>query len=223
MIILLDIDNTLIDFNECARHSIMKIFNDFNLPYSENVFETFIKENIKIWKRLEKGEITKAFLRANRWNIILNKLNLVADGPAIEELFEKGIAESAYEVTGATELLEYLHKKHTLYVISNGFRAVQENRLNISGFNKYFSGMFFSEDIGISKPQKEFFDYCFRGINYPEKENVILIGDSLSADIIGGNNYNIKTIWFNKNNEKCPDNIKPTYIVRTLSEINSII
>lgn len=223
MKILLDIDNTLIDFNECARHSIIKIFNDFNLPYSENVFETFIEENIKIWKRLENGEITKAFLRANRWNIILNKLNIVADGPAIEELFEKGIAESAYEVSGATELLEYLHKKHDLYVISNGFRAVQENRLNISGFNKYFSGMFFSEDIGVSKPQKEFFDYCFRGIGYPEKENVILIGDSLSADITGGNNYNIKTIWFNKNNEKCPDNIKPTYIVRTLNEINSII
>lgn len=223
MKILLDIDNTLIDFNECARHSIIKIFNDFNLPYSENVFETFIEENIKIWKRLENGEITKAFLRANRWNIILNKLSIVADGPAIEELFEKGIAESAYEVSGATELLEYLHKKHDLYVISNGFRAVQENRLNISGFNKYFSGMFFSEDIGVSKPQKEFFDYCFRGIGYPEKESVILIGDSLSADITGGNNYNIRTIWFNKNNEKCPDNIKPTYIVRTLNEINSII
>ena len=223
MIVLLDIDNTLIDFNECARQSIIRIFNDFNLLYSDNVFKTFTDENIKIWKRLENGEITKAYLRANRWNIILEKLGLIADGPAIEELFEKGIAESAYVVTGASELLEYLHKKHTLYVISNGFRAVQENRLNISGFNKYFSGMFFSEDIGISKPQKEFFDYCFRGINYPEKENVILIGDSLSADIIGGNNYNIKTIWFNKNNEKCPDNIKPTYIVRTLSEINSII
>ena len=56
MIVLLDIDNTLIDFNECARHSIIKIFNDFNLPYSDNVFRTFIEENIKIWKRLEKGD-----------------------------------------------------------------------------------------------------------------------------------------------------------------------
>jgi len=60
MIVLLDIDNTLIDFNECARHSIIKIFNDFNLPYSDNVFKTFTDENIKIWKRLENGEITKA-------------------------------------------------------------------------------------------------------------------------------------------------------------------
>jgi len=223
MIVLLDLDNTLIDFNECARQSIIKIFNNFNLPYTEDVFKTFTDENIKIWKRLEKGEITKAYLRANRWNIILEKLNLVADGPAIEELFEKGIAKSAYEVTGAKELLEYLYKNHDLYVVSNGFRKVQENRLNISNFKKYFKGMFFSEDIGISKPQKEFFDYCFSELKNPKKENVILIGDSISADIFGGNNYNIKTIWFNKNNEKCPDNVKPTYIVRTLNEIQSII
>ena len=223
MIVLLDIDNTLIDFNECARHSIIKIFNDFNLPYCNNVFETFIRENIKIWKRLENGEITKTYLRANRWNIILEKLNIVFDGSLIEELFEKSIAESAYEVQGAKELLEYLSKKHQLCVVSNGFRAVQENRLNISGFRKYFNKMFFSEDIGISKPQKEFFDYCFNSLNNPPKEDVILIGDSLSADILGGINYNIKTIWFNKNNETCPDNIKPTYIVRALTEIEDII
>lgn len=223
MIVLLDIDNTLIDFNECARQSIIKIFNDFNLPYTEDVFKTFTEENIKIWKRLENGEITKAYLRANRWNIILEKLNLVADGPAIEELFEKGIAESAYEVNGANELLKYLYEKHDIYVVSNGFRAVQENRLNISGFKKYFKGMFFSEDIGFSKPQKEFFDYCFDHLKNPDKENVILIGDSISADITGGNNYNIKTIWFNKNNEKCPDNAKPTHIVKALNEICSIV
>ena len=223
MIVFLDIDNTLIDFNECAKHSIIKIFKDFNLPYCDNVFETFIRENIKIWKRLENGEITKAYLRANRWNIILEKLNIAFDGPLIEELFENGIAESAYEVEGAKEILEHLSKKHELYVVSNGFRAVQENRLNISGFKKYFDKMFFSEDIGVSKPQKEFFDYCFNSLNNPCKENVILIGDSISADIIGGINYNIKTIWFNKNNEICPNNIKPTYIVRALGEIKNII
>lgn len=223
MIVLLDIDNTLIDFNECARHSIIEIFNNFNLPYCDKVFETFTNENIKIWKRLENGEITKSYLRANRWNIILEKLNIVADGPEIEELFEKGIANSAYEVQGAKELLGYLYKKHQLCVVSNGFRAVQENRLNISGFTKYFDKMFFSEDIGINKPQKEFFDYCFNSLDNPEKEDVILIGDSISADIIGGINYNIKTIWFNKKNENCPDNVKPTYIVRALAEIKDII
>ena len=87
-IVLLDLDNTLIDFNECARHSIMNIFDELGFTYTENVFETFITENVKIWKRLEKGEITKADLRANRWNIILSKLGIDYDGTIIEEKFE---------------------------------------------------------------------------------------------------------------------------------------
>ena len=79
-IILIDLDNTLIDFNECARHSIINIFNDLGFYYDENVFKTFITENVRIWKRLEVGEIDKAFLRANRWNIILGKLGIDYDG-----------------------------------------------------------------------------------------------------------------------------------------------
>ena len=111
-IILIDLDNTLIDFNECARHSIINIFNDLGFHYDENVFKTFITENVRIWKRLEVGEIDKAFLRANRWNIILGKLDIDYDGTIIEERFENGVAQGAYAVEGAYDLLDYLHKKY---------------------------------------------------------------------------------------------------------------
>ena len=77
--------------------------------------------------------------------------------------------------------------------------------------------------MGIPKPAKEFFDYCFGKLNKPDKTDIILIGDSLSADIIGGINYGIDTIWFNKNSESIPDDIKPTYTVNTLNEIKTIL
>ncbi len=223
MIVLIDIDNTLIDFNKCASHSIEVIFNKYGLPFSEDTVKTFLTENIKIWQRLENGEITKAYLRENRWNIILGKLSLEGDGKAFEELFETGIAESAFEVDGATDFLEYLSRKYPLYVVSNGFGKIQKNRLRISGFDKYFKNLFFSEDIGFQKPSKEFFDFCFKELGFPPKNEVILIGDSLSADITGGVNYNIKTVWFNKNNESLPENIKPDYEIRNLYEIKSIL
>ncbi len=222
-IVLLDLDNTLIDFNECARHSIMNIFLELGFTYSEKVFETFICENVKIWKRLEKGEITKAELRANRWNIILGKLGIDYDGTIIEEKFENGVAQGAYAVDGAYELLDYLHPKYKLYIVSNGFRFVQESRLKIGDFRKYFKDIFLSEDIGIQKPAKEFFDYCFEKLEQPQKEDVILIGDSLSADIIGGLNYGIDSIWFNKNGDELPEDIKPTYIVNKLKDIEKIL
>ena len=222
-IVLLDLDNTLIDFNECARHSIMNIFDELGFSYTEKVFETFICENVKIWKRLEKGEITKAELRANRWNIILGKLGIEYDGTIIEEKFENGVAQGAYAVEGAYELLDYLYPKYELYIVSNGFRFVQESRLKIGDFRKYFKDIFLSEDIGVQKPAKEFFDYCFEKLEQPKKEDVILIGDSLSADIIGGLNYTIDCIWFNKNGDKLPESIEPTFIIDRLKEIENIL
>ena len=222
-ILLIDLDNTLIDFNECARHSIINAFEELGFTYTENVFKTFIEENVKIWKRLEKGEITKPQLRANRWNIILGKLGIDFDGTVLEKMFENGVANHACPVEGAHDLLDYLQGKYKLYIVSNGFRFVQESRLKIGNFEKYFDGVFVSEDIGIPKPAKEFFDYCFENINHPPKDDVILIGDSITADILGGINYGIDTIWFNKNNEPLPENINPTYTVNTLNEIKNIL
>ena len=222
-IILIDLDNTLIDFNECARHSIINAFNELGFTYTDKVFETFITENVKIWKRLEKGEITKPQLRADRWNIILKKLGIDFDGTVLEEMFENGVAKGAYAVDGAYELLEYLKDKYKLYIVSNGFRFVQESRIKIGNFEKYFDDVFVSEDVGIPKPAKEFFDYCFEKLGNADKNDTILIGDSLSADIIGGINYGIDTIWFNKNNEPLPNNIEPTYTDNTLKEIQKIL
>lgn len=222
-IILLDLDNTLIDFNECARHSIMDAFAKFGFEYTEKVFETFITENIKIWKRLEKGEITKPQLRADRWNIILGKLGIDYDGTVLEEMFENGVARYACPVEGAYDLLNYLYGKYKLYIVSNGFRFVQESRLKIGDFEKYFDGLFVSEDIGIAKPATEFFEYCFQKLSNPPKSDTILIGDSLSADIIGGANYGIDTIWFNKNGDPMPESITPTHTVSTLKEIHTIL
>ena len=222
-IVLIDLDNTIIDFNECARHSIMGIFEDLGFHYDDNVFETFITENVKIWKRLERGEIDKPYLRANRWNIILGKLGIEYDGTIIEERFENGVAKGAYPVEYAYELLEYLYSKYDLYVVSNGFRFVQESRVKIGKFDKYFKELFLSEDIGIQKPDIRFFDYCYEKIGRPPKEDLILIGDSLSADIQGGINFNVETIWFNKNNEPQNDTIKPTYTVNHLKEIEKIL
>lgn len=222
-IVLLDLDNTIIDFNECARRSITGIFEDLGFTYNDNVFDTFLTENVKIWKRLELGEIDKAYLRANRWNIILGRLGIDYDGTVIEERFENGVAMGAYPVEGAYDLLDYLDQKYDLYIVSNGLKFVQESRVKIGKYDKYFKSLFLSEDIGIQKPDVRFFDYCYEKLGRPDKDELILIGDSLSADIKGGNNFGIDTIWFNKNGEENLTDIKPTYTVNTLKEIESIL
>jgi YjjG family noncanonical pyrimidine nucleotidase len=201
----------------------MGIFEDLEFPYNEEVFETFITENVKIWKRLESGDINKTYLRANRWNIILQKLGIDYDGTIIEKRFENGVALGAYPVDGAYELLDYLKEKYELYVVSNGLKFVQESRVKIGKYDKYFKALFLSEDIGVQKPDTKFFDCCHKLLGYPDKSDIILIGDSLSADIKGGNDFGIDTIWFNIHSEKNTTEIEPTYTVNTLKEIESIL
>ena len=201
----------------------MGIFEDLRFRYDDNVFNTFLTENVKIWKRLESGEIDKAYLRANRWNIILEKLGIDYDGTIIEERFENGVALGAYPVEGAYELLDYLYDKYDLYVVSNGLKFVQESRVKIGKYDKYFKALFLSEDIGIQKPDIRFFDYCYEKLGFPPKNELILIGDSLSADIKGGNDFGIDTIWFNIHAEENKTDINPTYIVNKLKEIESIL
>ena len=201
----------------------MGIFEDLRFHYDDNVFNTFLTENVKIWKRLELGEIDKLYLRANRWNIILEKLGIDYDGTIIEERFENDVALGAYPVEGAYELLDYLYDKYDLYVVSNGLKFVQESRVKIGKYDKYFNALFLSEDVGIQKPDVRFFDYCYEKLGFPPKNELILIGDSLSADIKGGNDFGIDTIWFNIHAEENKTDTKPTYIVNKLKEIESIL
>ena len=221
--ILADLDNTLIDFGECARHGMMDGFKKYGLPYEDSFFDVFTTENNKLWKTLETGAIEKSYIRENRWNIIFEKLGIDFDGRFFEKYFEDAIANGAYPVEGAYDLLEYLGKKYDVFIVTNGFRSVQENRIRLGGFDKYFKDIFISEDAGYPKPAKEFFDYCFEKMGYPEVSEYILIGDSLTADIAGGNDCGIDTIWLNRTNEPVPENIVPTYTVKTLSEIKKII
>ena len=103
------------------------------------------------------------------------------------------------------------------------FVKLQKKRLALCSFDKYFDGLFISEEIGANKPSKEFFDAVFKALSFPEKESVILIGDSLSADISGGNAYGIKTVLFeNKPAGKNTDTI-PTFTVRSLREIEKLL
>ena len=221
--ILIDLDNTLIDFNECARNSIITNFEKFGLPYREDTLDIFIRENNKIWKRHENGEIDRENIRKNRWNIIFKVLDIDFDGAVMEEAFEYGVSQNACPIDGAYDLLDYLKGKYKLYVASNGFRFVQENRLKIGDFNKYFNGVFVSEDFGFAKPSKEFFDNVIRKLGNPPLDEILMIGDSLSADIIGAENYGIDTVWFNKDGIENTSSVKSKYEIRNLAEIKSIV
>lgn len=222
MVVFIDIDDTLLDFTKCANDAIKSACNKFGVPYTTTLVDTFHPINLDLWHRLEKKEVTKEKLFDTRFQIVFDKLGIKADGIAFETAFRENFHESAILVDGARDLLEYLRSKYKVYVASNASMHQQTNRMKKAELDGYIDGYFVSEEIGFPKPQKEFFDACFKALPDVKPQDVVMIGDSLSADIKGACEYGLKTIWYNHRNEPTAG-VKCDYIVSRLSEIKNIL
>ena len=156
--VFIDIDNTLLDFNKCALWSMKKAFEDYNLNFREQMFDTFNLVNNRLWLEIEKGKLTKEELYACRWNMIFAILGIDVDGVQFENVFYSYLTESAEPVDGALEILKYLSGKYIVCAASNASYEQQIKRLDNAEMTEYFDKIFISEQIGFSKPKKDFFE-----------------------------------------------------------------
>lgn len=228
-VILIDIDDTLLSFQNFVKTSMREGFPKFGLgEYKEEMYSVFTRVNKDLWHRLEQGTLSFEELKKIRWNLVFESLGLSADGIAFEEYFRDFLFHNAILEDGALELLEYLKEKYILCAASNGPYDQQVNRLKVGGLLPFFSYLFISEEIGYSKPSHEYFSECIRRLNEREKEkispeDIIIIGDSLSSDIAGGKGAGIKTLFFNPKKQEIPQEICPDFTVNSLHEIQSIL
>ena len=160
------------------------------------MFAVFQVENDKLWARIERGELTIAGLRDVRWQTILTRLGLEADGAAMEDAFRVRLHESAVPVPGALDVLAQLYGKYRLCAASNGPYAQQVNRLRRAGMLDAFEQLFISGQLGAEKPSRVFFDRCLAQLPGVRPEQCLMIGDSLTADIAGGRAAGMQTCWF---------------------------
>lgn len=221
--VFLDVDNTLLDFDECSRQSMKLAFQDFHLDYHESMFDVFCQINELLWQQIEKGQLDKEGLYQVRWQMIFQELKIDCDSIKFEKDFLKYLGEISIPIDGAMELLQYLSSRYTLCIVSNAPYFQQIKRLQKIHLLTYIDHIFISEQIGFSKPSCEFFDACFMQLPSLKKEETIIIGDSLSADIKGGINYGISTCWYNHKHQLEPCDLKIDYIVETLLEIKNIL
>ncbi len=225
--VLIDIDDTLLDFGSSSidAYGFAVERTGYDLP--PGAFETFRRINVGLWEAVEKGEMTKAELHENRWNIIFDALGLgTLDGKRFEDAFYGRLSETAFPIAGAKEILAYLSSKYRLYTASNASHDQQRERLRKAGLDAYFTDFFVSADLGANKPSKAFYDRCFERMEpRPLPKETALIGDSISADISGGNRYGLYTVWYNHN--RLPDPADPALApcakVDSLAEIAEIL
>ena len=221
--VIIDIDNTLIDFHKCAHFAVQKAFLRHGLNFNDGVMETFITINDGLWLQVERGEIDRETLWKIRFKKILSALNVTYSAPElVEKDFRAILFDTAIAVDGAKDLLRYLKGKYKVYAGSNAIYDQQINRLKLCNLLEYFDGVFVSEKLGYQKPTKEFFDACFSQMNGVSKDQVVMIGDSITADIKGGKEYGLKTVWYDykKSGVKCEF---ADYTVESLMQIKDIL
>lgn len=228
-VVLLDIDNTLLSFSGYVKDAMKNGFSLFGLkPYTEDMFPVFERVNNALWRQLEQGAMTFEELMECRWNRIFDALGIEFDGTVFEEYFRKELFTSAVPEEGAMDLLEYLSRKYTLCVASNGPYEQQMNRLRLGNMSGYFTHCFISSQIGAQKPGRQFFERCFKVLQesgFPDlsPEEVIIIGDSVSSDIAGGLAYGMRTCLYRKGRTSEDEYSGADHLVDSLAEIKAIL
>ena len=215
--LLFDIDDTILDFGKAEFNAFNKLLSHYNIKYCEEYYQIYQNENKRLWKEFELEHITKDEIFNKRMIPLFEHLNICDDPVKASYDFLDYLSEGAYLIGNSYDVLERLSKKYKLYIITNGVSTVQYPRIKEVGIEKFFDNIFVSEEIGYQKPKKEFFDYIENHIEGFNKEEAIVIGDSLTSDIKGAIDANISTCWFNPKGLISELNID--YIISSLDEL----
>lgn len=223
--LLWDIDGTVLDFLASESRAVRFLFEKFGLgECSDEMLKLYSEINTKYWKKLERNELTKPEILVGRFREFFR---ITGIDESISEGFNKEyqltLGEYVEFVENASEVLASCKGKYVLAAVTNGTKIAQEKKLKKSGLDKVFDSIFISEDVGYEKPNKEYFDFVFKSLGITDKKEVLIIGDSLTSDIRGGNIAGIDTCWFNPNKKPLMQDINITYEIDNLKDLNKVI
>lgn len=223
--ILWDVDGTLLDFIAAEKAAIKTLFGEFNLGQcSDEMIKRYSEINKTYWQRLERGEITKQEVLVGRFKEFFKAEGI--DISVVEEfnsLYQLRLGDTIVYHDDSLEIIKSLQGRVRQYVVSNGTVEAQSKKLRLSGLGELVDGIFLSEHIGVEKPNIEFFDKVLEEIKPADRSSILIVGDSLTSDIQGGNNAGIVTCWYNPLGDKAPDKYRIDYEISDLHQIYEII
>lgn len=223
--ILWDVDATLLDFHAAERTAILKLFRQFHLgECSDAMLQRYAKINRGYWERLEKGELTRDQVLVGRFQEFFEKEGLdVSAAPAFNEAYQQALGDTIVYCDDSYQIIDSLRGKVKQYVVSNGTIVAQEKKLRLSGLGALMDGIFLSEELGVEKPNKAFFDKVFEEIGDIDRDAMLIVGDSITSDIRGGNNAGIRTCWYNPGHEVPIEGVHVDYEIADLHEVYDLL
>ncbi len=221
--LLLDADGTLLDFDRSERAALEETFTMLNLPFDENAYAVYHRNNDACWKALERGEITREELKVRRYRMTFEELGLSADPALATKTYEGNLSKYAFPFHGAEAVCEKLSKKYDLYIVTNGLKHVQTARMLRTRIPEIVKGIYISEDVGFAKPAPEFFHRVFADHPQMKRSETMIVGDSLSGDILGGNNAGILTCWVNRTGATAPEGVTVHFEIHDITQLEKVL
>ena len=230
--LLFDIDDTLVDDTINRNQGFGEVLTYLKEEITKEKLEKFIKIDKQYWKERAEGKIVEPEIESLEDKVIWNRCqrflryfdNEISFEKAkqLNEIYMEGLKNNIVPIEGAREIMEYLYKEgYEIYIISNGVKSVIPNKLKKIGIEEFIKDIIVAEEVGYSKPRKEFFKYFIIKTKVTNKEKMLIIGDDNQKDIKGGMINNIDTCWFNPN-RIAGENIS-TFEIDKLEQLKSIL
>ena len=221
--LFLDLDDTILDFHKAERIALSKTIREFGVEPTEQVLARYHAINRWHWEQLELGKLTRPEVLVNRFDVLFREFGAAVDAAACAKVYEKNLSLGHWFLPGAEETVDFLSRKYRLFLASNGTAVVQKGRMTSANLYRFFEKVFVSQEIGHNKPSKAYFDGCFAQIPDFDPARAMIVGDSLSSDILGGINAGIKTVWVNPDHAENKTDIRPDYEIEALHQLPALL
>lgn len=217
--ILFDADDTLFHFD--AFRGLQRLFESYEQAFDEQDFARYQQLNLPLWRDYEAGRISASELQHRRFAPWAEQLGVCPSH--LNHGFIQAMADICELLPGARALLDALHGKVQLGIVTNGFTALQQRRLHRTGVQDKFVHVVISEQVGVAKPDVRIFEHALTKMDNPHKSNVLMVGDNLHTDIVGGLRFGIDTCWLNRHRQPRMQGIDPTYEVSCLTQLQTLL
>lgn len=225
--LLWDIDGTILNFKAAEAVAIRTGFKRFNLgECTDEMIKVYSDINVKWWAKLECGECTKPETLIGRFHEFFELYNL--DSTKAEEFnrnYQVDLGDTIEFCDDAPNIIKSIVLPQ--FGVTNGTKVAQSKKIKTSGLDNLLEAIFISDEIGYEKPYKEYFDVVLSYIDskygYIPRNEIAIIGDSLTSDIQGGNNMGFATIWYNAEHKENKGNLRVDYEIDNLKDLLEII
>ena len=222
-VVLFDADNTLFDFDAAEAQALDLTLAEYGYPVDDKSRNCYLAVNRDLWARFDRGEVKREWLVVERFAALQRALGGHHAPAEMNTFYLARLAEAGCLLPGAEALCRALVPTCTLAIVTNGVASAQRGRFDRSPLKELIPWLFISEEVGYQKPQRQFFDAVLSAMSLPPSARIVVVGDSLTADILGAVNAGLDSIWYNPNGLSGRPDIVPTFEARSFDQVLHLI